>query len=1045
MIRRSLSRVARACLLGAVVAGATVVVPATTAHAEPPGDDTVVAFLARGVGYGHGRGMSQWGAYGRASAGQSYTQILDHYYGGTSMGARTGDIRVRLTDWDGRGTFGVVSTQGKARWSGAGQSSANDYASLYAIETSSNTFDIYGIASGRSCPSGAAVVVPESLITYGMTNSTAVEQMQRVLRDLGHDPSYIDGDFGNLTKAALDSFQRAQNLPAGGTTWNQDDWERAKQLLANQSPTTWTKLKSGVQGPITFSTTVADDTAVPGDVLGACQPDGSITHYRGDLEFWNTGDGNRVVNELDTELYLRGVVPKEVSASWPTESLKAQAVAARSYGLHQSRYSYASTCDTSSCQVYFGAATRGGATSSGFTPVEHARTNAAIAATAGDVRVWSGTNDLVSTEFSASNGPRTAGGSFPAVNDPFDDVEPNPLHEWTRIIDADSIMSRYGLSSADAVATVADPTVSYDGIWDNRVSLGNGNYRSAWNFRGDYGLPSPGFELVPIRRTMTNAVDFAFIGDSIGTGMALGSSSEFQVLTDEVFDAEMYSAVSGRTTAQGVAIAETVPIGTDLVVVELGYNDTPSAMPDRIDAMMTALAAREVGLVVWPNLSTRRSGYDYAAVNAALDDARSDWPNLVVADWNARSGHAAGHRWFHSDGVHLTSTGEAEFSLFLRERILQLLADGYTPPRRLGAGQTLEVPVLGVGGVPATGVSGVALNVTSVKASANGHLTVWPCGTPRPETSSVNFRAGVASPNAVVVPIDATGAICVWSLVETDLIVDVSAWFGDSASMEAAQARLVSTREGIGTAATPLPAGRRLEVPVLATGGVPASGVSGVALNVTAVQPSANGHLTVWPCGAEQPDTSSVNYRAGVASPNAVVVPVDATGKICVWTLATTHVIVDVSAWFADSASMDAATARLIDTRNGTGTAEVRLPAQRQLEVPVLGLGGVPGSGVSGVALNVTSVQPSANGHLTVWPCGSPRPDTSSVNFRAGVASPNAVVVPVDATGSVCVWTFAETDVLVDVSAWFGAGAAMGVSSDRLVDTRSGIGPQPEG
>ncbi|MEQ9162118.1 MAG: SpoIID/LytB domain-containing protein, partial [Ilumatobacter fluminis] len=385
MIRRSLSRVVRACVLGGLVAGAAVAVPSTAAQAEPSGDDTVIAFLARGVGFGHGRGMSQWGAYGRAQAGHDYTEILDHYYGGTSMGTRTGDIRVRLTDWDGRGTFGVVSTTGKARWAGTSQSSANDYTSLYAVETSSNIFDVYGIVSKQSCPSGSVATVPESLITFGMTNSSAVEQMQRVLRDLGHDPSYIDGDFGNLTKAALHSFQEAQNLPSGGTVWNQDDWERASELLADQSPTTWTKLKSGVAGPITFSTTVADDTAVPGDVLGACQPDGSITHYRGDLEFWNTGDGNRVVNELDTELYLRGVVPKEVSASWPTESLKAQSVAARSYGLTQSRYSYASTCDTSSCQVYYGAATRGGATSSSFVPVEHARTNSAIAATAGDV------------------------------------------------------------------------------------------------------------------------------------------------------------------------------------------------------------------------------------------------------------------------------------------------------------------------------------------------------------------------------------------------------------------------------------------------------------------------------------------------------------------------------------------------------------------------------------------------------------------------------------------------------------------------------------
>ncbi|NNE10868.1 MAG: SpoIID/LytB domain-containing protein, partial [Ilumatobacter sp.] len=75
--------------------------------------------------------------------------------------------------------------------------------------------------------------------------------------------------------------------------------------------------------------------------------------------------GNRVVNEVDVENYLRGVLPKEVPPSWGDSgggsgmhALRAQSVAARSYGLSQSRYGYASTCDTSSCQVYGGAATR---------------------------------------------------------------------------------------------------------------------------------------------------------------------------------------------------------------------------------------------------------------------------------------------------------------------------------------------------------------------------------------------------------------------------------------------------------------------------------------------------------------------------------------------------------------------------------------------------------------------------------------------------------------------------------------------------------------
>ena len=78
------------------------------------------------------------------------------------------------------------------------------------------------------------------------------------------------------------------------------------------------------------------------NTLGVCRPDGSVVHYRGTVEFWDTAAGTRVVNNVLVEQYLRGVVPREVPASWGAapngmEALKAQAVAARSYGVSQTR------------------------------------------------------------------------------------------------------------------------------------------------------------------------------------------------------------------------------------------------------------------------------------------------------------------------------------------------------------------------------------------------------------------------------------------------------------------------------------------------------------------------------------------------------------------------------------------------------------------------------------------------------------------------------------------------------------------------------------
>ena len=49
--------------------------------------------------------------------------------------------------------------------------------------------------------------------------------------------------------------------------------------------------------------------------------------------------------------------------------------------------------------------------------LEDYRSDQAVAATAGLIRIWPSTGAVVSTEFSASNGPRTAGGAFPPVDD----------------------------------------------------------------------------------------------------------------------------------------------------------------------------------------------------------------------------------------------------------------------------------------------------------------------------------------------------------------------------------------------------------------------------------------------------------------------------------------------------------------------------------------------------------------------------------------------------------------------------------------------------
>ena len=101
---------------------------------------------------------------------------------------------------------------------------------------------------------------------------------------------------------------------------------------------------------------------------------------------------------------------------------------------------------------------------------------------------------------------------------------------------------------------------------------------------------------------------------------------------------------------------------------------------------------------------------------------------------------------------------------------------------------------------------------------------------------------------------------------------------------------------------------------------------------------------------------------------------------------------------------------------------------------------------MSAVALNVTMVEARAAGFATVWPCGTPMPDASNVNFGQGGTAANGVIAPVGADGTVCIYTSADAHLIVDISGWFTGGetpAFTGNIPQRLVDTRNNIGPAP--
>jgi SpoIID/LytB domain protein len=185
--------------------------------------------------------------------------------------------------------------------------------------------------------------------------------------------------------------------------------------------------------------------------------------YRGSIVLRKPGGRLAIVNVLGLQAYLFGVVPWEMPADWHPEALKAQAVAARSYGLaNTTSGSYFDVYDDTRDQVYGGI------------EAEHPRTNAAVRATANKVRTYDG--QLATTYFYSSSGGRTAAnedvwGSAPvpylrSVRDRWDKISPH--HRWgpTRYSRAnlDAALGGYVAGRLRDIVVDVNPSLRADSI-----------------------------------------------------------------------------------------------------------------------------------------------------------------------------------------------------------------------------------------------------------------------------------------------------------------------------------------------------------------------------------------------------------------------------------------------------------------------------------------------------------------------------------------------------------------------------------------------------
>jgi stage II sporulation protein D len=294
----------------------------------PLGAQAGVSWVVHGRGFGHGVGMSAYGAYGYAKAGKGYRFILAHYFTGTSIGTLEKAQVVRVLLYISPGDVGF---------------------------------------SGATSACGEQLDPRRSYEAHRNGNSV-------LLRSSG-----------------------GRRLAGCGR-----------------------KLRAAGRGKIAI---VGQGT------------------FRGALETVPTeseAGSLNVVNALAIEQYAKGVMPNEVPPSWPTEELKAQAVAVRSIALtgDVGGNGFDLYSDTRS-QVYEGLES------------EYAATNEAVAATRGQVVMYG--NDVAQTLYSACSGGHTEsavnvfGSPVPylvGVPDPYDYY--CPLHKWTLNFSGPEISSRLG-------------------------------------------------------------------------------------------------------------------------------------------------------------------------------------------------------------------------------------------------------------------------------------------------------------------------------------------------------------------------------------------------------------------------------------------------------------------------------------------------------------------------------------------------------------------------------------------------------------------------
>ncbi|HEX3784023.1 MAG TPA: PKD domain-containing protein [Pseudonocardiaceae bacterium] len=591
---------------------------------------------------------------------------------------------------------------------------------------------------------------------------------------------------------------------------------------------------------------------------------------------------------------------------------------------------------------------------------------------------------------------------------------------------------------------VDDTLVPNTGTGSGIVDRGAFELQDPFFFGGVSATPTKG--PFPLVATATAQVTNAW-GEAVSYSFDFGDGTAPVVTTNPTATHTYTAASNGADTITVTATTQNKAVSSNSTTIQVV---PPTPFVATLHAYQTyALSA---------TADASQSTDDWAITNYSFDFGDGTAP---VSGTDPSENHAYPKPGTYTVGLTMTDStgatrtasqqitvGEA-FTDVGTQRVLDTRNGTGAPTGKVGPGGRLVVHVDDA----SPSATSVAIDVTATDATTNSFLTVYADGTPMPTLSSVNFGAGQTIRNLITVPIGTDGDIdIVNNAGSTDVVADVEGYYSLTTSDLSGATffapvkpyRQLDTRNGTGMLpafpVAPISPGSPVltELPT----SLQNSDVAYVVLNVTVTNATTSGNLSIND-PAPQVNTEDyepvLSFAAGQTISNTVIMSIQPNDYALEFfnddTSGTFDVVADVEGYYYPNSMgltplgttgsfTQTNPTRVLDTRNGTGgvpTAPVG--PNSDLALRVAGINGVPADATS-VVLNVTDVNPTAAGYLTISSSPGAGP-TSNLHFAQGQILSDQVMVPVGPGGKIYIHNYTgSTDLVAGLSGYFQPSSA---------------------